>query len=269
MNANNDLAGKSYWDKNWSLQPPALLDVEDSGLKNEINLRFHQLFSELLDPVRDAGKRLLEVGCARSIWLPYFATQHGLQVSGLDYSEEGCRQSEAVLAGAGVQGEVSCADMFAPPPELIGSFDFLVSFGVIEHFTDTAAAIAALSRFLKPGGVMITVIPNMKGTTGALQKLSDRAVFESHVALSPGDLRVAHEAMGLDVTSCDYFMATNYYVVNALHQKGKLLFPIIRLVNGLLGRTSMMVWQLERLLGRLPTSRTFSPYVVCIAQKPA
>jgi len=268
MNSNDDLAGKSYWDKNWSMQSITLLDVKDTRLSNEINHRFHQLFCGLLDPARDTGKRLLEVGCARSIWLPYFAMQHGLKVSGLDYSEEGCRQAEAVLAAAGAQGQIVCADMFDPPSDLVGAFDFLLTFGVVEHFTDTSAAIAALANFLKPGGTIITVIPNMNGTTGALQKLFDRSVFDKHVRLGPEELSAAHLKTGLVVKSADYFIASNYYVVNSLHQQGKPFYPLVRLLNGLLGRASMIVWQLERLWRRLPGSRMFSPYVVCVAKRP-
>ncbi len=263
----DDKAGKAYWDKNWSLLPPELLDLDDHRLRNEINLRFHELFRGLIDPRRDAGKRLLEVGCARSVWLPYFARQHGLSVAGLDYSEEGCRQSEAVLAHAGVQGEVHCADMFQPPADLLVAFDYLFTLGVIEHFTDTAGTVAALAKYLRPGGQMMTVIPNMRGSTGMLQKWADPAVFETHVPLDPAGLARAHEDAGLQVVRCCYFVATNYYVVNALQQKGQRRYPVIRAASGLLGRASMGVWQLERLVGRLPAVKAFSPYVVCIARR--
>lgn len=269
MTEKNDLAGKAYWDKNWSMPLPELLDIKDASLANEINLRFHKLFSGLLGDMNVQGKRLLEVGCARSIWLPYFSAQHGLQVTGLDYSEDGCRQSELILAKAGVKGEVICADMFSPPLGLVESFDYVCSFGVIEHFSDSVAAITALSRFLKPGGVMITIIPNMRGSIGALQKLSDSDVFESHVALTSEELAASHSDSGLNISFCDYFISSNYYVVNSMHQRGRLRYLVLRLLNGLMGRTSMMVWQLERVLGYLPTSRLFSPYVICIAQKPA
>lgn len=264
----DDKAGKAFWDKNWSLLPPELLDLDDHRLRNEINLRFHELFCGLIDPRRDAGKRLLEVGCARSVWLPYFARQHGLRVAGLDYSEEGCKQSEAVLASAGVQGDVHCADMFQPPADLLGAFDYLFTLGVIEHFTDTAGTLAALAKYMRPGGRVMTVIPNMRGSTGALQQWADSAVFETHVPLDPVGLAKSHTAAGLLVERCDYFIATNYYVVNALQQKGKPLYPAIRAASGLLGRASMGVWQLERLFGRLPAVQAFSPYVICIARSP-
>jgi cyclopropane fatty-acyl-phospholipid synthase-like methyltransferase len=35
-----------------------------------------------------AASRLLEIGCARSAWLPYFAQEFGIDVSGLDYSSK-------------------------------------------------------------------------------------------------------------------------------------------------------------------------------------
>lgn len=267
MIEHEDKAGKAYWDKNWSLLPPELLDLRDRRLRNEINQRFHELFAGVLKRGRDVGKRLLEVGCARSIWLPYFALEHGLEVAGLDYSEDGCRQSEAVLAHAGVEGKVVCADMFDPPTALVGAFDYVFTLGVIEHFTDTAGTVSALGRYLRPGGRVITVVPNMQGTTGALQKLLDPDVYDTHVALDPTDLKRAHEAAGLEVERCSYFVATNYYVVNALRRKGSAFYPAIRLSSALLGRASMGVWQMERLFGRLPAVRAFSPYVVCVARR--
>jgi len=263
-----DKAGKAFWDKNWALLAPELLDLQDRRLANEVNLRFHELFSRFVDRRRDAGRRLIEVGCARSVWLPYFATEHGLQVSGLDYSEDGCRQSEAVLAAAGVPADVVCADMFDPPDRLVGAFDYVFTMGVVEHFTDTTSAVAALKRLLRPGGLLITVVPNMHGSTGLAQRTLDRQVFDTHVALAPADLASAHKACGLEALYCDYYMSTNYYVVNALRQKGRPLYPLVRLASIALGRASMAAWQLERWLGRWRATRAFAPYVACIARLP-
>jgi len=264
-----DKAGQAFWDKNWTTLAPEFLDLQDRRLSNEVNLRLHELFASFIQRDRDAGKRLLEVGCARSVWLPYFATAHGLRVTGLDYSAEGCRQSEAVLTAAGIAPDVHCADMFDPPARLRHTFDYVFTMGVVEHFSDTAAAITALGRFLLPGGLAITVIPNMHGTTGTVQKLLDPQVYATHVALDPRDLRAAHEHAGFEVLHCSYFMATNYYVVNTLQRKGSPSYPVVRAVGALLGRASMAVWQLERWLGRLPATRSLSPYVVCLARRAA
>lgn len=267
MNLAQDKAGKAYWDKNWSVKPPDLLDMEDTRTANEVNLRFHNYLSEMISPTRSAGKRFLEVGCARSVWLPYFAQKYGLKISGLDYSEDGCRQAKALLSMSSVEGEVICADLFAPPDEMLGAFDYVFSLGVVEHFTDTSACMAAMARFLRPGGMAITVIPNMRGTTGALQRLCDKAVFDIHVALTPAELQLAHDRAGLSTISCGYFISTNYYVVNSQHRRGSLYYPLLRLMHGAMGRLSMAVWWLERKFGNLPAVQAFSPYIICVARK--
>lgn len=249
------------------MSSPELLDPTDGDLANEINRRFHRYLSYIIQAPHNAGKRLLEVGCARSIWLPYFARQYHLVVSGLDYSEEGCRQAEAVLKMAGVDGHIVCADMFSPPKAMMRSFDYVFSMGVVEHFTDTGACISALSNFLRPDGRIITVIPNMRGTVGALQYLCDSKVYATHMVLTPEELAEAHAAAGLVDIDSRFFLSTNYYVVNTMHKRGSAWYTPRRVMNGLMGRLSMAVWWLERYVGELPTTKSCSPYVICTARK--
>jgi SAM-dependent methyltransferase len=241
-----------------------VIDPDDASLSNEVNLRLHQFFAGLFHPQRDVGKRLLEAGCARSVWLPYFARQFGMGVAGIDYSENGCRQEKAVLRMADVEAQVVCADFFDPPAELMASFDYVVSFGVVEHFMDAACCISALADLLRPGGTMITLVPNMHGTVGTLQRLFDREIYATHVAHTPATLETAHAAAGLTVDSSCYFLATNFYVVNPGRQASGLKMFAYRV----LGRSSMAVWQLDRWFGGLPATRAFSPYILCTATKP-
>ena len=88
---------------------------------------------------------LLEVGCGNSIWLPYFAKQFGFLVSGLDYSEEGCRTSREMLAEAGVRGMIRCADVFARPDDMRNRYDVIVSVGVVEHFQEPSVCLGGFS----------------------------------------------------------------------------------------------------------------------------
>jgi 2-polyprenyl-3-methyl-5-hydroxy-6-metoxy-1,4-benzoquinol methylase len=264
----DDKAGKEYWDKTWSwITPVSLIDPKNDDLKNEVDLRLHRFFDRVLSASDISGKRLLEVGCARSVWLPYFARQYNLDVAGLDYSEEGCRQEEALLRDAGVNGLVVNGDLFSPPPSLLKAFDFVFSFGVVEHFQEPAKCVAALAEYLKPGGVLITIVPNMRGLVGALQRTLDRKVFDIHVPLDSGALASAHKQAGLSVISCEYLISTNFYVVNVANRRHSLIYPGLRLIYGLLGRLSMTVWMLERLIGELPSSSALSPYVICVAEK--
>ena len=79
------------------------------------------------------GSRLLEIGAARSRWLPYFAQHFGLQVTGLDYSQDGCEQARAILARSNRSGDIVCADLFAPPPRLLRRFDVVWAAGGTPH----------------------------------------------------------------------------------------------------------------------------------------
>jgi SAM-dependent methyltransferase len=261
-----DKAGTKYWNKTWSTPLPALLDLSDGRLRNYVNLRLHAFLSGVLGAaVR--GQRLLEVGCARSVWLPYFAKIHGMRVTGLDYSPVGCRQEEHLLGIAGVQADVVCSDLFAPEPDLVGVFDWVVTFGVVEHFTNTTACVSALRRYLRPHGRLITVVPNMHGVNGLLQKLFDRTVYDLHVPLTPQQLRDAHINAGFAVEQCDYFLSTNFYVVSSQHRQGKPAYVAIRLLHALLNRLSIAIWAMERHLGAFPNTRSFSPYVTCLAMR--
>ena len=147
-----DKAGKSYWDRSWEKRSLAnAVDPGGKGLNHYVDRKFHVFFRDTFAGMDTKEKRLLEIGCAGSSWLPYFAQQFGFKVCGLDYSELGCQQAGQILSEANVEGEVICADFFAPPSRLRNAFDVVVSFGVVEHFENTSACLQAIGEFLKPG----------------------------------------------------------------------------------------------------------------------
>jgi SAM-dependent methyltransferase len=208
----------------------------------------------------------LEIGAARSTWLPYFNREFGFQVAGIDYSEVGCTQARAILDRAGVDGTIVCADFFSPPAELLGAFDVVVSFGVAEHFRDTPAALARFAGFLKPGGLMITSVPNLTGLVGWIQKRVGRKIYDIHVPLDRDDLSLAHQRAGLNVRACGYFMSANFSVLNFADWPRGLAYTLaVKLESAL----TMLVWALELRGLKIRPNKLTSPYVVCLATKPA
>jgi 2-polyprenyl-3-methyl-5-hydroxy-6-metoxy-1,4-benzoquinol methylase len=184
----DDMAGRDYWDDAWadrSLVVP--IDPRDLSLRNYVNLRLHSIFERILGTRRE-GLKLLEIGCAGSAWLPYFAREYGFEVTGIDYSEVGCQQAREVLERAGVTGNVLQNDMFDVPDFMKHAFDVVITFGVIEHFADTASCMRTLTSYCKPGGVVISVIPNLQGISGLLQKSMNKEVFSLHKVLSAEEL---------------------------------------------------------------------------------
>lgn len=266
----SDLAPKSYWDRSWRRRKRVRpVDPRRGGPRGLFERQLHHAWSRLLAGRETFGRRLIEVGCAGSRWLPYFHREHGFAVSGLDYSELGCAQARELLAREGIEGEIHCADLFKPPAELVGAADVAVSFGVVEHFRDTAGCVAAIARLVRPGGLVVTQVPNLVGWIGALQKRLNRPVYDMHVPLGARALGEVHSAAGLEVEECDYLVSTGFHYANlAGVPRASPRYWLGRAVLTSLVAASVAVWFTETATGPFPARRAASPIVQCAARRP-
>ncbi|MBE9236940.1 class I SAM-dependent methyltransferase [Anabaena aphanizomenioides LEGE 00250] len=264
-----DKAGKNYWDSCWSkISIPVPINPREKRLSNYVNRRLHQYLSKVFFNIKGNDIKLLEIGCARSAWLPYFAREFGFSVTGIDYSEIGCQQAKMILDNSNIDGNVVCSDFFTPPDLLLNSFNVVISFGVVEHFEDTETCISALSDFLLPGGVMITVIPNMAGMMGILQRIFDRETYEIHIPLDKKDIFNGHEKAGLNVIQCEYFIPINFGVLNVNScNKQSFVTLIKQFVLRVLGRLSLLIGLIDEKIVNLPSTFLFSSHIICVAQK--
>jgi SAM-dependent methyltransferase len=242
-----DKAGHHYWNDAWSTVRTGDFAPTTNGRDRAFATLIDRMLAGLAHPAT-----VFEAGCADSLVLPYVASL-GHRVGGVDYSEIGCQRISARCPEA----DIECCDIFAPPPRLVQSADALFSVGLVEHFSDTRAAVAALMAFVRPGGRVLTIIPNMHGTVGLTQKLVARSVYDVHVRITPPELAQAHA--GLTILECAYLMAANYGVVNP--GKG----AVARHIVNNLARASGAAC---RLAPWLPPSRAFSPYLYCLAEVP-
>ncbi|MBI9079553.1 MAG: methyltransferase domain-containing protein [Pseudodesulfovibrio sp.] len=208
MADNDDRAGQQFWDENWkNRELPAAVNPSHTSLDYHVDQRFHDFFTETFTSTQN--KKLLEVGCAGSRWLPYFFKQYGFDVTGLDYSPEGCAQAREMLRRNETNGTIHQGDLFQVEEELKESFDIVVSFGLVEHFSDTTATIRALAGLLKPKGILITMVPNVTHIPGTLMRLLNREVYDAHVPMSPSTLEKAADASELTTTHAGYFLSLN------------------------------------------------------------
>jgi 2-polyprenyl-3-methyl-5-hydroxy-6-metoxy-1,4-benzoquinol methylase len=264
--SSGDKAGKAHWDREWTGRAlPSPVDPRSRGLRHHALRAFHREFVRAFDGIDTNGLRLLEIGCARSAWLPYFAREFGFRITGLDYSEVGCAQEREVLARAGISGDVVCANLFEPPEHLVGAFDVVVSLGVVEHFRDTASALRACARYLRPGGRIVTEVPNMRGLPGWVTKVTDRPIYDIHVPLDTAALSRAHREAGLHVRWSNYILPVDWSVFGF----GRIAWPWLRWpAMGAAFALAGTVWVLdERGLAPRPNPIT-SPYLFCVADKP-
>ncbi len=260
----NDKAGTAYWNNTWeSSELPLPFDANNKSLDNYVNLQLHVFFQKLLKDKKNLN--ILEIGCANSIWPIYFHQYFKATVSGLDYSEIGCEKSRAILKHYNVPGTIHCANLFDPPKALQQQFDLVVSFGVVEHFENTTECLQSCAKFLKPEGILFTLIPNIPSVIGFIQKFVDRSIYDIHVPLTKKILAVAHKDTGLKLLMCDHFMSINLGVVNSGKFSKNRFNPILR--HGL-SSISKICWILEKYGIRIPKNRFTSPYILSVAKLP-
>ncbi len=263
-----DKAGEKYWTKVWeNTVLPASINPVSPNLGNHINTVFHKVFKSFFKDKNTKDKLFLEVGCGNSVWLPYFAKEHGFQVSGLDYSEYGCNTSRKILEREGVNGDIFCGDLFNPPEHLLNKFDYVISMGVVEHFTDTAATLKALSKLINDDGFVITTIPNHSALLGWLQKILNRPVYDIHVILDKNQLNKAAKQADLNVVFSDYLVSTSLFVNLEYKDKPLRLLPLRKLVSKFLMIITFTIWKTEKIFGNLKGTKFFSPAIISIAQK--
>ena len=264
MNHNEDKAGLQHWDnteRNTSLK---LQPFEPTpGLRGYSRRLWHRFFDQTFSMLPGGSKTILELGCGGSAYLPYFSKYYGFQVSGIDYSQSGIDLAREMCERNGVTPTLYCADFFEVPAEDLQNFDAVASFGVVEHFTDTDETVRAFSRFVRPDGLLLTVVPNMEGLTGFFQRLLSRRVFEIHEVITPERLRKSHAAAGLEVLQSNYFMFLNFGVINPDENPNIL----VRLIFGALRALTGLIWAVESITTELAPNRLTSPFVVCVARK--
>jgi 2-polyprenyl-3-methyl-5-hydroxy-6-metoxy-1,4-benzoquinol methylase len=262
--AAGDRAGHDYWAQGWeNVSVPPMHDLERPSLRNWIDFQYMQVFRKVLP--FGQKRSVIELGCGNSIWLAYFKKYFDAEVTGLDYTASGCRTAKSVLSHYGTDAEIIEGDIFAPAEDLKNRFDVVFTNGVVEHFENTADCLKHCAAFAKPGGKIITFIPNLKGIIGAAQKRLDRGIYDIHIPLDLDDLKRAHEEAGLTVVEGNYLMPLNLYMMNTSKFKNK---PWYILIRALLALPTKCFWSLEGIGLKLPPNRALSSHIYIIAAKP-
>lgn len=191
--APTDLAGREHWDAFYQLHAGATGLWEPRTYDYQVLAR--ALGEELL---RTSPQSVLEIGCGDSPWLGWLARTYGIRVAGLDYSPRGCEQARARLAAEGVTAEVHCADLWQASADSIGTYDFVFSLGVVEHFTDLPAVLRQMSCLLRPGGTLFCEVPNLRSLHGWMSRLWQPGVLAKHRPVDLRELKNALQAAGLE-----------------------------------------------------------------------
>jgi SAM-dependent methyltransferase len=210
---------------------------------------------------------ILEVGCGNSVWLPHLANTTGAVVAGVDYSEQGCELARQNLAVGKVNGHIFCKDIFQSGPDEIGQYDLVFSLGVVEHFTDLEGVLQVLLRFVKPGGMLLTEIPNMRSIHGLLSWVWQPDILRKHQLINKQELITAYQHIGMQNVHGRYIGIGSISIVaweiNSRWKLGSKMVPrVVRKVDRFMQRRAL------RYLRYYSGIAPFAPYICVTGLKP-
>ena len=250
----HELTSREYWEETykdgWAVRP-----INPSGFRNYAIRRI----ADRIEPYVAQSVRVLEVGGGGSRWLAYFAKKYkDIEFFALDYSERGLRILNLFIENDHVENLYTYeGDLFSSFAE-IGTFDLVYSLGVVEHFSNLPEVLSAKKRYLKEGGRMFSLIPNMNGINGSLTRLLNRAVYDIHVPHDLAGFEESHRKAGLEVLESGYLCSNNFGILSSCVEAGqgwKWRF------YKALTRIGKLIWYIEENLVDLPRTRLLSPYI--------
>lgn len=251
------LTTAEYWDGTYAQASDVPLEIS--------NFRsFGQ--RQVVETIESVGLRgrILELGAGNSAVLCYLARVHPLaQFHGMDYAPGGCRMLRARAVRERVKIEVHQADIFNPSAVHEGAYDRVFSLGLLEHFSDLPAVVRAKIRLLRPGGVIVTIIPNMVGVIGRLTRRFNPQVYALHVPHDLSSLVAGHRAAGVTVLRSGYLGSTNFGVLSSCFRGPE---DCGWSTYKWLARFTTACWWWESRGLRLPATRQISPYIFVIGQ---
>ena len=260
-----DKAGRGYWDTLWkNSKSKNRLSPFNGGIRNYIYRKYHIFFQKFFIEHDVEGGDLLEIGCAGSIWLSYFAKYFNFNVTGIDYSETGCELSRKMLSSENIPGRIIKTDFFSAPEYLRNSFDIVISFGVVEHYTNGSEVLNTFSSFLRPAGILITFIPNLSGINGVFQRMLSKKIFDMHVPYDRRSFEKINIIPGMKILFCDYLFNSNLHVVHFGDEKPRIFHKLLTVKKTAI---SLLLWTFETLFPILPPNKVFSPYIICVSRK--
>jgi len=257
------LSSKEYWD-----------DVLSNG-RIPFEVHSKQYSTWLIDSFfnkyiqKNTHKTLFEAGAGSSAWLPYLSKKYNLTVSGLDYSETGCRICEENLKLLKIKyDEIICEDIFKWHSDK--KYDIIISLGLIEHFDNPFDVLKILSNHINPSGIIITVIPNLLGISGKLTKNFLPEVYKIHKIISEEELKAIHEKAGFITLKCNYTGFFYPMIIPLQVKKSGFFFKESTIRRNISIKMflllNILITKILRALQIKPASKTFSPFIIYVGK---
>lgn len=191
----------------------------------------HQIWDVLYPPhMPPAGSTVVEIGSAPGEHLIKLNKTFGLVPYGIEYSDAGVEVNRAVFGASGLDPEnVIQTDFFSD--ECLAScrerFDMVISRGFIEHFDDAARVVDRHLELLKPGGLLVVTIPNLRGVNRLLTSLFHPELIPMHnlKIMSKLPFFQLFDTIKVRPLACQYVGTFSFYLFNT--KPGSKLAPLL------------------------------------------
>lgn len=200
-----------FWDSKYGVDGARIKHLPRPWIERS-DLEIMQIINRFLHP--HPGAKLIELGCGNSYWLPYFASRCGFDVCGIDYSALRANITRRNLDLAGVRGDIIVGDFRDPPTNWRQQFDIVFSNGVLEHFNPPEPMMLVFSEYLRPGGIMLTMVPYLSGLWGRIQETLDSQIASGYLTMDLDSLIRFHRKVGLEIIHASYFRLMDPSILN-------------------------------------------------------
>jgi ubiquinone/menaquinone biosynthesis C-methylase UbiE len=181
------------------------------------------------------GTRVLEAGCGLGQWA-FLIAEQGHKVIGIDIAKRAIGVAEDYAAKKGIKNcRFYCADLRAIPLK-DKYFDYIFSFGVIEHFKNSGEILSEFFRVLKPGGRVFISVPNIYSfhtVTRPLSQILGIWKFGYERSYSPNSLKRLIRSFGFEICENGIIPGEELFGSwpNYLPLIGKFLYNFLRKVS--------------------------------------
>lgn len=213
--------------------------------------------------------KVVEIGSAPGLIPVRLMHEFGYVPYGVEYSDQGVELNRRVFAEHGIPPEnVIHADVFLEDfrNKYKESFDIVVSWSFIEHFTEARKVVESHYDLVKPGGTLVVAVPNHKGINGSLLKLMNRELYDKHNLdiMDKAVFRRLFDIPGLTPVYCNHCGTFSLRLWSA-SEKSLLRFPM-----EYIKRLEPYMGVFQRLIFRSRGFETgLSPWLLFIGKKQA
>jgi SAM-dependent methyltransferase len=193
------LTSKEYWDAYWGEGEIKHRTYDASrGLFWSYRLLLDYYLREIRRRRGVDRLRVIDCGSGEGLIMRFLAEQfEDIDVYGIEYSDA-VHKAERLGRDLGLDFNLIHGDLFAPWDERhLESFDLVLSCGLIEHFDDPLAVLQQMMKILRPGGALVSIIPNFDGLFNVLWRAYDRDNYAYHKPIPRAELTALHRRAGV------------------------------------------------------------------------